>query len=89
MSAGCLVVGSRTAPVEEVIRDGENGWLVDFFSPEKIANRVVAALNSPEECAAMRDCARQTIVDRYDLRSICLPAQVLLVNRMAGRTQFA
>jgi glycosyltransferase involved in cell wall biosynthesis len=27
MSAGCLVVGSRTPPVEEVMRDGENGRL--------------------------------------------------------------
>jgi hypothetical protein len=32
MSAGCLLVASKTAPVEEVIRDGENGFLVDFFS---------------------------------------------------------
>src|SRR6478609_3568944 len=31
MSAGCLVVGSRTPPVEEVMRDGQNGRLVDFF----------------------------------------------------------
>ena len=37
MSAGCLVVASRTPPVEEVIRDGENGLLVDFFSTEQIA----------------------------------------------------
>src|SRR5215469_8734000 len=44
MAAGCLVVGSRTAPVEEVIRDCGNGLLVDFFSPAQIADRVVEAL---------------------------------------------
>lgn len=85
MSAGCLVVGSRTAPVEEVLRDGENGLLVDFCSPEQIAERVVEALEAPNHHASVRVQARKTVIERYDLRSICLPAQVLLVNRIAGR----
>jgi hypothetical protein len=43
MSAGCLVVGSRTAPVEEVLRYRENGLLADFFDLDEIAATVVDA----------------------------------------------
>src|SRR5204863_4487024 len=74
MSAGCLVVASRTAPVEEVIRDGENGLLVDFFSPAGIAERVDYAISHQDELAPLRDRARDTVAERYDLRRICLPA---------------
>ncbi|HXA46921.1 MAG TPA: glycosyltransferase family 4 protein [Burkholderiaceae bacterium] len=84
MSAGCLIVGSSTQPVEEVIRDGENGLLVDIFSPEQIAKRVVDVLADRPAFAAIRANARKTIVENYDLRTICLPAQLRLLN-MAAR----
>jgi glycosyltransferase involved in cell wall biosynthesis len=77
MSAGCLVVASKTAPVEEVIRDGENGFLVDFFSPARISERVVEALEAGRNSHAdIRQNARRTIVEKYDLKTICLPAQL-------------
>jgi glycosyltransferase involved in cell wall biosynthesis len=44
MSAGCLSFGSRTQPVQEVLHRGGNRLLVDFFSPDEIAERVVEAL---------------------------------------------
>jgi glycosyltransferase involved in cell wall biosynthesis len=84
MAAGCLVVGSRTAPVEEVIRHGENGLLIDFFKPAEIADRVVAALQDPLAFADVRLRARQTIVENYDLRTICLAAQLKLLERLAA-----
>ena len=85
MSAGCLVVGSRTAPVEEVIRDGENGVLVDFFKPGEIAEQVVEALAEPKQFDMQRVNARQIIVDMYDLKRVCLPGQMKHLNTLAGR----
>jgi glycosyltransferase involved in cell wall biosynthesis len=82
MSAGCLVVGSRTAPVEEVIRDGENGILVDFFSPGDISQRVVEALEDARAHEQIRRNARRTIVDKFDVRTICLPAQLGLIEKL-------
>ena len=80
MSAGCLVVGSRTPPVEEAIRDGENGLLVDFFSPEAIAARVDEAIRM--DSTLLRQRARATVIERYDLKRVCLPAQLGLVSRL-------
>jgi glycosyltransferase involved in cell wall biosynthesis len=80
MSAGCLVVGSRTPPVEEVVRDGENGLLTDFFSAEEIAARVDQALSM--DAKRIRERARMTVLERYDLKRVCLPAQLGLVERL-------
>lgn len=67
MSAGCLVVGSRTAPVQEVIDDGVNGLLVDFFDEPALAARVAQALHEPGLYRAMRTRARDTICQHYSL----------------------
>ena len=75
MSVGCVVVGSKTPPVEELITDRENGILVDFFSPEEFADRVEEVLDDPNRCQDIRDKARQTIIDRYDLATL-LPQKV-------------
>ncbi|CAN5447176.1 glycosyltransferase family 4 protein [soil metagenome] len=85
MSAGCLVIGSKTAPVEEVIRDGENGFLVDFFAHDLLAKQISSALAAPELHSPIREKARRTVVENYDLKSVCLPRQVQLIERMIAR----
>lgn len=83
MSCGALVLGSRTVPVEEVIRDGDNGLLVDFFDQEAIATRVAEVLARPERFEELRARARATVVQRYDLLRHCLPRQLALVQALA------
>jgi glycosyltransferase involved in cell wall biosynthesis len=85
MAAGCAVIASRTAPVEEVIRDGENGRLVDFFDSDALVERVGEALSHPERQEQLRANARQTVVERYDLKSVCLPAYLALLRRLVRR----
>ena len=87
MSAGCLIVGSRTPPLEEVLHHGGNGILVDFFSPQEIAERVVEALEDRRAFASLRQNARDTVLERYDLRTVCLPAHVRLLNMLVPREQ--
>ena len=83
MSAGCLVIGSSTPPVQEVIRDGDNGLLVDFFSPQAIAEAIDRALSHPDRMADIRRRARQSVIEGYDLRGVCLPRHIALVDAVA------
>ena len=84
LSAGCLVVGSRTAPVEEAITHGKNGLLVDFFDVSALSAAVCDALERPASYAALRLAARKTALDRYDLAGVCLPQQVRMVEELAA-----
>ena len=85
MSAQCLVIGSRTPPVEEAIRHGENGLLVDLFAPRELAETIVYALAEPRAFARVRVNARRASIERYDLNSICLPRQLALLGELGER----
>ena len=80
MSAGCLVIGSDTAPVREVLNN-ENGLLVPFFDIEQLAERVIEALTNPRQFRSIRAQARRTILDQYDLARICLPKMMAFIQK--------
>jgi len=87
MSAGCAIVGSATPPVQEMITDGETGLLVDFFDGAALSATVDRLLDDVQARARLGRAARQLVVDRYDLKKICLPAQIALLTSVAdGRS---
>ncbi|MEO1115025.1 MAG: glycosyltransferase [Pseudomonadota bacterium] len=71
MSCGAPVIASATPPVREVVSDGINGRLVDFFDIDGFAEQIRDALKSPDLFRPMRTEARRTIVARYDLNECC------------------
>ena len=83
MACGCAVVGSDTAPVRAVIRHGENGLLVDFFSPADLASAVAEQLRDRERATAFGQAARRTVAPTYDLDACVTPhlALIALVAR--------
>lgn len=83
MSTGCLIIGSDTAPVTEIIQDGDNGLLVDFFYPKKIADRIDQVLDHPTRMANIRTEARKTVLERYALADL-LPQQIQLIKDVAN-----
>ena len=82
LAAGTLVIGSNTPPVAEVIQDGVNGRLVDFFDVKGWSAALADALARPEAYLDMRETARKTARERYDLRTVCLPRQIDLLTRL-------
>ena len=83
MACGAAIVASDTAPVREVITDGETGRLVDFFSVAALNDVICELLDDPHQRARLGRAARELAVDRYDLRSRCLPQQLKLVQEGA------
>lgn len=82
MSAGCLIVGSSTPPVLEVLRDRHNGLAVDFFSVDAICDRVEEVLDDPRSFEAIREAARATAVRNFDTRAVTFPCWERLLDTL-------
>ena len=82
MAAGCLLVGSDTAPVREVVEDGVNGFLTDFFDHHALARRIAETLAHRHALERMRRAARETVLSRYDKKRVCLPAHARLAEQV-------
>jgi glycosyltransferase involved in cell wall biosynthesis len=73
MALECRIVASATAPVQEVITEGETGRLFPFFDANALVARVRETLEAPDGSAAMAREARRRAQDLYDFKSRCLP----------------
>jgi len=65
MASGTAVVASDVAPVRELIRDRENGWLVHPDRPAELARAIRILVEHPERARELGASARRTIEERF------------------------
>jgi glycosyltransferase involved in cell wall biosynthesis len=85
MATGCAIVGSDTAPVREVLRDGETGLLADMRTPWAIAAAVERLLSDRVMAARLGLGARQHVLDQYALETLLPRQRALVASLAAGR----
>jgi len=84
MSCGAVVLGSATAPVKEMIRDGENGLLADFFDVEEFANKAIGVLKDPDGYRHLGRAAEQMVEEQLSMKVI-VPKMLELYERTINR----
>lgn len=84
MSCGAVVLGSDTAPVREMIHDGQNGLLVNLFDCEEISRKAVGVLRDPAAARPLGREAERLIAERYSVEAV-LPEMVRMYEEVAGR----
>lgn len=68
MATGRLVLGSDTAPVREVVKEGVNGRLVNMFDARAIEEKVLEGLSMPvARASSLREGAMETVAARFSL----------------------
>lgn len=86
MAVGVPVLASATAPVQEVIRDGENGFLTPFFDVAALAGRALDMIARRAEIAAVGLAGRATVLRDYDFETVGLPVYLDLLQPLPRAT---
>jgi glycosyltransferase involved in cell wall biosynthesis len=66
-ASGLAVVASRIPGCVELVREGETGYLVELRNEERIAERILELLSSPEKRAAMGARGREFVTRDFRL----------------------
>lgn len=67
LACECVLLGSATPPMQELIQPGENGLLAGFFDAEEFAAQALRVLKNPAEYRPLALAGRKLIEDQYSV----------------------
>lgn len=70
MAAGCPIVATDVGGVRELVRDGENGFVVPAGDEAALAARMIELLSAPERRAAMGQAAQERALADYSIERL-------------------
>jgi glycosyltransferase involved in cell wall biosynthesis len=80
LACGCVVLGSNTAPVREVIQHEHNGILTDFFDVDGLTKYALRILDNPAQFRPLASAGIKLIEEKYALEST-MPRMLELYRR--------
>jgi glycosyltransferase involved in cell wall biosynthesis len=84
LSSGAVVLASSTPPVKEMITDGQNGLLANFFDADEIAAKALQVLRDPAAYRPLGRAAEAGIARDYSLEAV-LPRMLKLYEDAVQR----
>ena len=65
MASGVAALGIKGCGIDEIITDKENGYLVEPHNTEQIAERILYAIENPEEHARIAMAGYDHVINQY------------------------
>jgi colanic acid/amylovoran biosynthesis glycosyltransferase len=70
MAMGMPVIATRHSGIPEMVRDGENGFLVPERDPEALAERIAHLARHPEQWEALGRAGRAVVEREFDVNPL-------------------
>lgn len=83
------VIGTRVGGVPEVVREGENGLLVNPSDPTDLASAIIRLLENPDLAKAMGKRGRTIATTEFTVDRMCLHMHELFQELLSTRAMFA
>jgi glycosyltransferase involved in cell wall biosynthesis len=85
MAAGLPVVATRIAPLDDTVREGQEGALFPEGDVAALAGAIARLLADPQAAHAMGRRARERVVARYSWQRHCADLERILVELVGAR----
>jgi glycosyltransferase involved in cell wall biosynthesis len=70
MASGCPVVGTRVGGMPDIIKDGENGYLVSPKNPDELASGLLRMIRDPQKAHQMGKAGRAFAREQFHIRRL-------------------
>lgn len=84
VSCGLPVVGTRIAGIEEIIRDGKNGFLINVDDVEACADRIATIIRDRDARLRMGEEARRDVLEQWSWRPRARELEALLEKAISN-----
>jgi glycosyltransferase involved in cell wall biosynthesis len=85
-ACGVPIVAGRAGGIPEVVRHGENGWLVDPADGEDLARRINTLLENPDQAAAFGAAGRRLVEREFSIPAMGRDNLAIYHQAIAGGT---